>query len=214
MNAMTDDSPGRYDAVVPAGEAVATVVKRGHRLKVTDVEGQQVADLIAVNVEDHAEQLSGAETLNFNLTAKLAEGTSLYSSSWRPMLKVTADTSGGIHDLTNAACSGAFYEHHLSEKGHANCRDSLSGALRQQGVELAPLPTPVNLFQVTPVLPDGSVDDQPGSAEAGGYIAFEVLFDCVIAVSSCPCDIGAPDASITGARPSPIRVEVFPPVRD
>lgn len=207
---MADGSPVGYAAVVPAGEAVATVLKRGHRLKVTDIEGHQVADLLAVNIEDHAERLSGAETLNFNLTAKLAVGTSIYSSSWRPMLKVIADTSRGVHDLTNAACSGRFYEHHLGEAGHANCRDSLSEAFRQHGVELDPLPTPVNLFQVTPVLPDGSVDDQPGSAGPGEHIAFEALFDCVIAVSSCPCDIGAPDASITGARPSPVRVEVEP----
>lgn len=210
LPARPDDSAPAFSAIVPPGEAVATMLWRGSRLKVTDLEGQQVVDLIALNPDDPAERLSGAETLNFNLAAGLAEGSVLYSSSCRPMLKVLADTSRGIHDLTNAACSEPFYAHHLGVSGHANCRDSLSGALREAGVELVPLPTPVNLFQVTPVLADGSVDDQPGSAAPGEFITLEALFDCLVATSSCPCDIGAPDASITGARPSPVKVEVLP----
>lgn len=199
---------GGFAATVAPGEAVATELRAGQELRVVDLEGQQVADLVALRLGAPRERLSGPETLNFNLSMRLPPGSRLYSSLQRPLLEVVADTSAGVHDLTNAACSRAFYEHHLGVADHLNCHDSLRAALAGHGIEAWQVPDPINLFQNTPVAADGSVEDHPGSAGAGDYIVLRALVDLLVAVSSCPCKIGPPERNITGARPTPVRVEV------
>ena len=51
---------------VPPREGVALELKRGQLLKVIDLEGGQVADLLAYRANDYNEKLSTGATIDYN----------------------------------------------------------------------------------------------------------------------------------------------------
>ncbi len=51
--------------IIPPRSGVAFILKKGQRLKVVDVEGQQVSDFICYNQHDPAEYLSSGRTIDY-----------------------------------------------------------------------------------------------------------------------------------------------------
>jgi uncharacterized protein YcgI (DUF1989 family) len=182
-------------------------IERDQLLRITDLEGQQVCDLVAFNKADHREYLSGAETLNFGMTTRPKPGAALYSSEQRPMFEIVMDDAKGVHDFTCAACSSRYYEFHKGTTGHPNCHDNLLTALRPFGV--TNLPNPVNLFQNTPIAPDGAVLDLPALTGPGDAIVLRALMDCVGAVSACSQDFEPAEANINGPGSTPLQLEIL-----
>lgn len=198
----------RTSTEVPAGGAAAVKVNVGETLRVIDVEGQQIGDLVALATEDITERISTAETMNFNdWNARVRPGTILYSNRPRPFFTVTTDTSSGRHDLFFAACTPLFYQYYGGVSGHSNCHDNLIEALVPHGMKPEDLPNPLNLFQLSEVTEDGSIRTGDPGASAGEYIELRAEMDAIVAVSSCPVDL-----EVLGAgewAPSPLRLEVF-----
>ena len=58
---------------------------KGQLLRVIDLEGEQVADLIAFNRSDKAEWLSSRRSLDYANRIYLSKGDLLYSNRSRPM---------------------------------------------------------------------------------------------------------------------------------
>ena len=56
---------------IPACSGRKINIKRGRRLTITDLEGEQVADFFAVSAEDNGEFLSPAVTLDCHESLKL-----------------------------------------------------------------------------------------------------------------------------------------------
>jgi len=89
---------------------------------------------------------------------------------------------------------------------HANCHDNLSNALRELGLEPAPLPTAFNFFMNVDVAADGKLSFQPPRSRAGDWIELRAEMDLAIALSACP----TPTCN-AGAAPKPVAYEVLPP---
>lgn len=194
---------------VPARDAAACLVKAGQSLRVVDVEGQQIGDLVCFSHADPREKLSTGETLNFNnWTNRIRVESTLRSNLQRRMLTVTADTSGGFHDISFASCSALFYEEYGGGSGHANCRDNLSRSLAKHGLERVDVPDPVNLFQYSQHRPDGTIDVQAPRTRAGDYIEFLSEMDLIVAVSSCPFDLDSVGDAVGGGS-TPLRLEIY-----
>src|SRR5436190_1627418 len=51
------------------------------------------------------------------------------------------------------------------------------------------VPDPVNLFQNSPVLPDGSYQSATSTARAGDYVTLLAHMDLIAACSACPQDL-------------------------
>ena len=51
------------------------------------------------------------------------------------------------------------------------------------------VPDPVNLFQNSPVLPDGTYASAASKAKAGDYVTLLALKDLIAACSACPQDL-------------------------
>lgn len=195
---------------VPAFQGRSYQMKAGQLLRVTDIEGQQIADWIAFAQDEIRETLSGPETHNFQWSSRLHVGDRFWSSQRRPMFEIIADDTGGVHDMTHAPCSGEFYAFTRNQPDHPNCRNNLLGAVKEFGVDDYSLPNTINLFQNTLPGLGGKTDGQPGSAEAGQSIVVRALIDCFGAVSSCSVDAGEGEfASLNGSGPTPILVEVL-----
>src|SRR5256885_16657164 len=78
-------------------------------LRVIDLEGEQVADLVAFAEEDKAEWLSSGRSIDYANKIYLTTGDVLYSNRSRPMLTITADDRGR-HDFLLTPCSPETFQ--------------------------------------------------------------------------------------------------------
>ncbi len=187
---------------VPAGSGRATLVSAGQTLRVINLEGRQVADLIAFNARDLKETLSTAHTsISFGRLFPTTKDQ-LRSNRRRPMLEFVRDDAGR-HDMIIAACDLWRYEFDFGVTGHRNCSDNFLEALAAWGIQRHQLPQPVNLFQ-NMAYPEGRVEFRESLAKPGDIVELRALMDVVAAVSACPMDLNP----ISGYRVTDIAIEV------
>ena len=116
-------------------------------------------------------------------------GDIMVTNRRRPILKLLADTSPGVHDTLMAACDRVRYELLGCKEYHRNCTDNMWEALLAVGIRPTETPSPFNLWQNTPVQPDGSIGQHPTVAKRGDHIEFRAEMDLYICFSACPQDI-------------------------
>ena len=192
---------------IPARHGGAAEVKRGQILRVIDVEGEQVGDLVCFNRHDLGECYSPQNTVLFNRTIYPGIGAVLVSNRGRPMMRVVADTVG-VHDLICGSCSEEYYRNRLDHREpHRSCRSNLAEAMAPWGVALASIPFSFNVFMRWPVQPDGTVVPMAAPSRAGDHIDFQADMDVIVANSACPSDITPTNAH----RPTPMRLVVYEP---
>ena len=192
---------------VPAREGRAVRVPAGAAVRVTDVEGTQVADLFAFCAEDPVELLSAQHTRAALDRLFPRVGEAFATNRRRPILTVERDDSPGVHDMLIAACDPARYAGLGVTDWHASCEENLQRAVAQFGIEQPAAPQSVNLFMNIPVGPDGELGWEPARSRAGDSITLRAELDCIVAVSACPQDI----VPINGGNPTAILLEVLAP---
>jgi hypothetical protein len=190
--------------VIPARSARAFLVRVGETVRVIDVEGQQVADVVFVSAADPTEILSGIVTTQFNKAVYPAVGTILYSTRRQPMFSIVGDTVGR-HDLLMGACSAASYELRYGVKDHPSCQALLRSALAPLGVR-TDVPSTFNAFMNVPVAADGTLTVEAPLSQAGDYVDLRAEMDCLVGVAACPADLSA----CNGWNPTAIAVELLP----
>lgn len=187
---------------VAPGTAYAVELDAGDHIRVIQIAGSQVADVIAFVRGDETERLSPAHTLVALGRLYPTTGDELRTDRRRPALRIVRDDVGR-HDLLVPACDPWRYEIDFAVKGHANCSDAFVAALRPWSVERHDLPRPVNLFQSVDYS-GGSVTFEVSSARPGDEVELEALLPLLVAVSACPMDLNP----ISRFRPTEIGVEV------
>ena len=185
----------------------STSAKAGQFIRITDIEGEQVGDLFAISAEDQYEYLSPSVTRLNNLTIFPRVGEYFFSNKDRPIVTFVADHSAGPHDMLFASCNSAFFEA-WGESNHSNCRDNYFKAAAEAGIEHKIKPDPVNLFQNTPVNPDGSISAFVTRTSAGDYVILRAEMDIILILTACSVD------QINGGKSTPLRIEIFDEVPD
>jgi urea carboxylase-associated protein 1 len=193
----------RDDTIAPAGH-FATEVEKGQVLRITDIEGQQVADLVALSARNPAEKLSVMNTISLNRQVFPRVGYILYSDEANGMMTIIADTCG-VHDMLAGACSSFTNERRYGVKNTKNCRDNLAAALEPWGVRWKDVPFNMNVFMNCPIGTDGNWSIQAPRSKAGDYIDFRAEMDVIVAVSNCPQIHNACNAF----RLKPLRVSIY-----
>ena len=194
---------------IPARHGAAVEVKRGQVLRVIDVEGAQVGDLVCFNRHDLGEAYAPQNTILFNRTIYPKVGALLVSNRGRPMMRLVADTVG-VHDLICGSCSDEYYKNRLDHREpHRSCRSNLAEAMAPWGITLDDVPFSFNVFMRWPVDPDGTVVPMAAPSRAGDYADFLAEMDVVVANSSCPSDITPTNAH----NPTAMRFVVYEPPR-
>jgi uncharacterized protein YcgI (DUF1989 family) len=188
---------------IPAASGRAFEARAGDYITVVDLEGQQIADFVALNAADHHESLSTCYTRSMLSRIYVREGDLLYTPHRRPILEIAEDAVG-CHDTLFPACDGPYYEMRFGLAGHRNCLDNLSAALEPYGVERWQIPQPFNIFQNTRVDPQGQFVAQPALSRAGDRIVLRALMDLVGAVSACAQD----QTPVNGYRPTPLVLRI------
>jgi uncharacterized protein len=177
------------EVLIPGGTGRAFKVYSGEYLKVTDVEGKQVADFIAINLNKRQEYLSTAHTRAMNGRLTVMNGDKLYSNYRNALLEIVEDTVG-VHDTLYPCCDPMRYKLDFNVEGHKNCRENFSQVLKDYSIDYGYIPDPLNLFQNSPLNPDGTFAAavEPES-KPGDYVVFKALTDVIIGISACPQDM-------------------------
>lgn len=164
---------------------VAFELEAGQTLRVTDVEGRQVADLVAYGRDDVREVVSNGRTFDYEETVVLTIGHSLWSNRSRKMLTIVRDTVGR-HDFLLTPCSRATFAHFYPDKpSHPGCFGNLATALCPWGIGEDAIPTAFNIFMNVPVDQDGTLDVRPPTSKAGDCIELTAQIDLVIGLTAC-----------------------------
>jgi uncharacterized protein YcgI (DUF1989 family) len=181
------------------------LVRTGQRVRITDAEGNQVADTWAFSAEDISEYHS-AEHTRVHLSRLFPRvGEQFVTNRRRPILKLLEDNTPGIHDMLCAACDPTRYELLGVIAWHASCQENLQNAMRALGFTHVDIPQPINLFMNTPVTGDGvTIDWRPAETQPGDSVVLRAEMDCYLCVSSCPQDI----ISVNGDGPTRIRMDI------
>ncbi len=177
---MTDER----DLIIPPKSGRAIVVKRGETLRVTDLEGHQVADFVCFNEHDHSEFLSAGKTRMNPFKVRISTGDRLYSNLSTVLFTIGKDTVG-VHDLLFPPCNRWLYENALGQPGGTGCLENLRDALAPYGIEEWQVPDPFNLFMNTRVDDEDNLVIELPKSGPGDYIELTAEMDCLVGVTSC-----------------------------
>src|SRR5260370_37149980 len=126
--------PGTPVTLAPAGN-ISFEIDAGQRLRLTQPEGEQVADLISFTRDDARELLSMHSSRAVNLNWKLTAPHILYSNRTRAMWQIEEDLTGENY------CGGGYCSEHLNVArygavgaGAPNCQSNLEAAVRDYGM--------------------------------------------------------------------------------
>jgi uncharacterized protein len=190
---------------VPASSGVAVQVHNGDVLRLTDLQGKQVADFFAFRADDIEEALSPTHTRTQMLGLHLKVGDLLYSNARKPMFELIADTVGR-HDLLVAPCDRERYATGFNLPDHANCRNNCYQAMQPYGLTYARVPDAHNFFMNVEVDASGAFAVHEPLSKAGDYVELRALMDLIVAVSACPQDLN----ETNGFNPTDLEIKIRP----
>ena len=97
------DGMPRQEIFVPGGHGTAFTARAGQLVEIVDVEGQQVADLVAFAERNRTEWLSTTHTRSALLRLTVRPGDRLESNWRRPMFELIRDDVGR-NDIITGMC--------------------------------------------------------------------------------------------------------------
>jgi uncharacterized protein YcgI (DUF1989 family) len=174
---------------IPARRGKAVHLRRGQSVRVINTLGQQVVDTWAFRADDIAESMSMEHSRVAIGRLIPGIGDSFVTNRRRPILTLTADTSGGIHDTLFAACDRWRYEQLGCTEHHDNCTDNLAAGLAVLRLTPPETPAPLNLFMNIPVVDGNRVEVRPPVSTPGSHVILRAEMDSVIVFSACPQDM-------------------------
>lgn len=175
---------------IPPRSGTAFILKKGERLKVTDIQGEQVSDFICFNLNDKKEYLSSGRTIDYAEKIFLSTGDLFYSNRSNVMFTIVEDQVGR-HDFLLTPCSADTFRIIYGDKNpHRGCFGNLSEALKKYGIEPDDIPICFNIFMNVTVDGDsGKIAVLPPKSKAGDFIIIEAKMDLIVGMTSCSAEM-------------------------
>jgi uncharacterized protein len=197
--------------IVPAGDYWLDVVRKGHTLRIVDVQGNQSADTLFFNAADIAERYSAVDTIREQRNVYLSAGSRLLSTAGNVMALIVADTVGR-HDTLGGACAteSNTVRYALEKRTMHACRDSYLLAVAQHdelGLGKRDLTHNINFFMNVPVTKEGGLTFADGLSGPGQYVEMSAAMDIIVLISNCP-QLNNP---CNAYNPTPLEVLVWNP---
>jgi uncharacterized protein YcgI (DUF1989 family) len=180
--------PGEPVTLAPAGH-ISFEIEAGQRFKLTQPEGEQVADLISFNRDDPRELLSMHGSRAVNLSWKFTKPMTLYTNRTRPMWTIEEDLTGENY------CGGGYCSEHLNTmrygdkgKGVPNCQQNLEKAIAGYGMDRwnFNIDACFNVFMTVAYDPDGKWEIREPKGKPGDHMIMKALMPQIVAISNCP----------------------------
>ena len=193
-----------FEQVIPPRGKIAREMAAGETLRIIDLEGQQVGDIIMFNKKDMKEKFWISNTVRLNGSVYATTGHVLYSELSNPMFTIIADTCGR-HDLLAGSCNAEIDKVRYGVDKHFGCVENFVAALKPYGVERKDIPMSFNLFMNCPVQPDGSWSITQPVSKAGDYVDLRAEMDMLFVLSNCPQDLNPCNAG----ELKPLKVVIY-----
>ena len=178
-----------WDETLAAGGYAARVIRRGTRLRLSDVHGDACAAMMVFNAERPVERLNVADTVKVQWNAYLGEGRLLLSDMGRVLMSVLEDTTRG-HDAfcgaSNQASNARKYGDGFNHGAHPNARDRFVIALAKFGMNRRDIHPCVTWFKPVSIAADGSVELDVGPFTPGQHITLRAEMDVIVVIANCP----------------------------
>ncbi len=164
------------------GAAAAFTVEADQLLQIIDLQGKQVASLIAFTGEQNDERLSTPVTITMNASLVFTTGDKLYTQQGTALFELV-DDSVGRHDLLTSALP-IEADTASTVKSKVSTRDSLQTAASEAGLEHADVTDPVNLFKHVVIKQRGELDVRDSFSERNDTVVLLALTDCTVIVAN------------------------------
>ena len=181
--------------VVPMRSGNAWPVLAGQICRIVVVEGAQVADFNAWNLNNPRERFWAARTKQLH-RAHVSTFDRLWSCLpyLRPMLTITGDTvdypldedGAGCHDLLGTRCDPYVHKMLNGEDFDFCCHSNLVRAVAPYHLNESDVHDVLNIFQVTGLTRGDQYFVKPSPARQGDYFEFFAEIDLLCAISTCP----------------------------
>lgn len=192
------------DVVQQPGKGVALKVLEGQVIRLIQVEGGQVADLIAYNLHDFKERYSSTLTAAISQSFRSVKDLYTIHSRSRIILKVVEDTVG-VHWLHGGKCCRLTYALRYKVPNYRGCQDVLAETVAPYGLSSDDVGDVFNVFMNVIHHEDGSREIKPSLAKKDDHIDLRAEMDALVVVSVCPDYKGATN----NHNPSPLRFQVI-----
>src|ERR1041384_1371678 len=164
-------------------------LQKGQSLRVVDLEGEQVADLVAFGRADKSEWLSSGRSIDYANRIYLTAGDVLYSNRSRPMMTIVADDVGR-HDFLLTPCSPETFEIIYKKRDyHPSCFENLSKHLATFGIAPDSIPTTFNIFMSVEIGADGKLSILLPRSKAGDSIRLRAEMDLIVGLPACSAEM-------------------------
>jgi uncharacterized protein YcgI (DUF1989 family) len=182
---------------------IAFTIKKGQVVRIIDVQGGQVADLLCCSKDEKSEVLSSGHTIDYNGKLFLSKGDILYSSKSNPMFTILADQVGR-HIMLYAPCSQEmFAKSYGVTESHPNCFDNLAANLKDYGIQISPISIPLNIFMNIEINPAGEITIGAPVSKAGDAIELRAEMDMIVGLAACSAGL------CNNFEWTPIEVQIF-----
>ena len=172
--------------IIPPRSGVAFILKKNQQLKITDLEGEQVADLLCFNLQDQKEYLSSGRTIDYAEKIYLSTGDPFYSNRSNVMFTIVEDEVGR-HDFLLTPCSAEMFgKIYGDDKPHQGCFGNLCHALEPYGILPDEIPTTFNVFMNVAVNGEtGKIAVLPPVSKAGQSVTILAEMDLIVGLTAC-----------------------------
>jgi uncharacterized protein len=210
MTATTTKAPPKgsitLDKIIPPKEYLGVELKKGQVLRIVDVEGKQVPDIVCFNLKDPKEKLSCNNSRLIQKRWIFTTGHVLYSDEGNEMLTIVGDTVG-IHHASGGCCSEPANFRRYGMRHTRNCRDNLTMAAAPLKVTQKDIPGAFCPFMKVIQYEDGRYEIEEPTSKPGDYIDLRADMDLFVAISNCPQDKNP----CNGFNPTPLGIVVYTP---
>lgn len=176
--------------IIPPRSGIAFTLKKNERLKITDIQGEQVCDFVCFNLHDKKEYLSSGRTIDYAEKIFLSTGDLFYSNRSNVMFEIVEDVVGR-HDFLLTPCSAETFRIIYGDKNpHRGCFGNLSLVLEAYGIEPDNIPICFNIFMNVAVDGEtGKIAVLPPRSKANDYVIIEAKMDLIIGMTACSAEM-------------------------
>ena len=163
--------------VIAGGWNYSRIVRRGQKIRLTDLEGGANASLMCYNARNFTERFNLGDTLKIQHICRIAKNCCLYGDMGRILLSVVED-SVGWHDPLCGCTHAALIKERFGEKDYQSAHndfyrngyDSLLVEIGKHGMTKRDFTELVNFFSKVVVTSDGKMTFVENNSKPGDYV--------------------------------------------
>jgi urea carboxylase-associated protein 2 len=178
-----------WEETIGPGEYCSRVLRRGSRVRLTNLGGDACVNFLVLNADHPIERLNVADTVKVQWNAYLGKGKLLLSDMGRVLMSILEDTCGQ-HDTfcgpSNEKTNTRKYGTGANYSQHPNGRDRFLLALLKHGLGKKDIPPAVNFFKGVRIEADGATTLNSDSSKPGDFVELRAEMNVLLVLANTP----------------------------